>query len=250
MAWISVNGCSLPPSIISQGQNLQSSCKGKNVLGGVSKEWWMTSPIINEWVFKFCAIRACGSTKTIDLKSQRLPYFYKTRPCGNSELDENPVCGLFPYPITLNCEARICTVFPNRQRLRKKTSKSSEANNISFISVSEAVIFLVDNGPRTYIVVSRGAFLREDNGILTLGNARNFTYRKCMGYDVGKWGSQREILKGDDASVETTFVDSTQEEDNGFEYLTDKQMIVSGKGLEESEEDDDKTKKHITHDAY
>lgn len=52
------------------------------------------------------------------------------------------------------------------------------------------------------------------------------------------------------ASVETTFVDSTQEEDNGFEYLTDKQMIVSGKGLEESEEDDDKTKKHITHDAY
>lgn len=67
--------------------------------------------------------------------------------------------------------------------------------------MSEAVIFLVDNGPRTYIVVSRGAFLREDNGILTLGNARNFTYRKCMGYDVGKWGSQREILKGDDGKV-------------------------------------------------
>nr|WP_253308817.1 hypothetical protein [Rickettsia endosymbiont of Ceutorhynchus assimilis] len=60
MACVSASGCSLPPLIIFQGQNLWSSWKGNNELEntmyGVSEKGWMTTLIFNEWFAKFCTM--------------------------------------------------------------------------------------------------------------------------------------------------------------------------------------------------
>lgn len=60
MGCISASGCSLPPLIIFQGQNLWSSWKGtndlENTMYGVSEKGWMTTNIFNEWFAKFCTI--------------------------------------------------------------------------------------------------------------------------------------------------------------------------------------------------